>query len=96
MTPSLPAMIGLDQQLTAKMVETYTKTVEAFIRRLGIAELDSDVTFVEHNNNPTFREVRRGDDLLGTIFFGIEPSGSGEIQFVVRCTPAQHNKIKWW
>jgi hypothetical protein len=86
---------GIDKHLTVKMVETYAKAVDAFLRQLGITESDNDVSFVEYNNNPSFREIRRGGKLLGTIFYGIEPSRSGGVQFVVRCTPHQADTRQW-
>lgn len=90
MTQDITLPASLDKRMTDQMAKAYAKAVDEFLRALGITEQDRDVVFIEYDNNPTLREVFRGGDLLGTIFYGIEQSSAGGLQFVVRCTPYRH------
>lgn len=84
--------------MTAKMTELYAKTLDAFLRQLGVTEQDAGrVTIAEVSSDirSVFREIRRDDKMIGSIYCTTELSGNGGIQFVVRCTPPIKDTRTW-
>lgn len=70
-----------------RQAEAYAKAVDLFLHRLGVTVDDENIRLVQFANNQDLTEVRRRDDLLGTITTGFDRSDHGGIQFVITCTP---------
>lgn len=79
----------LIRDLTAKMAELYARTLNEFLRSLGVTEQNArDVEFVQYTFPDNVRELRRGGQILGTVVHTIERTERDGLRFIVRCTPA--------